>query len=164
MLFLVFSDSHGRADRIASILRTRNDSRDVLFLGDGLRDIAALRAEFPDHRFRCVRGNCDGLSLAEAAPTEDSFSLFGHRVLMMHGHLAAVKRDLATAEALALARGADLLLYGHTHIPETHYLSEEGLYVCNPGSIGHPEDATPTYALVDILPDGIMISHVRMPY
>lgn len=159
MQFLIFSDSHGNYFPMLRVISQHTDIRHVLFLGDGLADIEHLYAHFPQHEFRCVRGNMDFFAMREA---EDSslFSLYSCRVLMMHGHTRGVKGGTAAAEKDAVQAGAKVLLYGHTHDPEQHYLSEEGLYVFNPGSIGRPYSGRPSYGLMDILPDGsVMLSH-----
>ena len=138
MQFLVLSDSHGRADRLVSVCAAHPDIAALLFLGDGL-------------------------SLDTPAPEEDTFDLFGHRVFMMHGHRAGVKGGDGAARSLALARGADILLYGHTHRPLACYDPDGPLYVMNPGSIGAPPDGHPSYGILDILPGGVMLSHGTCP-
>lgn len=163
MQFLVLSDSHGRADRLVSVCTAHPEIGTVLFLGDGLGDVALLRARLPHLTVRAVRGNCDGLALDVRAPEEDAFDLFGHRVFMMHGHRAGVKGGDGAARALALARGADILLYGHTHCPTEYYDPDGPLYVMNPGSIGAPPDGRPTYGILDILPGGVVLSHGTLP-
>ena len=159
MFFLVCSDSHGRWERLVKIAKKHPDIHDMLYLGDGISDLAHLRESCPDLRIRSVRGNCDEFSLAShMTPTTDIFKLFGHGVLLVHGHQFGVKYGTGNAEEYALQNGCDLLLYGHTHIPETHYVSKSGLYVLNPGSVGRGNDGLAHYGLADIRPEGIVLS------
>ena len=159
MQFLIFSESHGNHFPMADVIRRHPDVNTVLFLGDGLADVEHLKALFPRHIFRCVRGNMDFFVMREMED-ESVFELFSCRVMMLHGHTCAVKGGTATAEKRALEAGARVLLYGHTHVPECRYLSEEALYVFNPGSIGRPYDGKPSFGLMDILPNGsVMLSH-----
>ena len=159
MFFLVCSDSHGRYERLIEVARRHPDIGDMIFLGDGLSDLAPLREAFPRLRIRAVRGNCDGFSLlSHATPTEDRFKLFGHSVLLLHGDRFAVKYGTADMEEYAVRNECDLLLYGHTHIPEERYVSGKGLHILNPGSIGRSSDGRIRYGLVDILPEGIVTS------
>ena len=66
--------------------------------------------------------------------------------------------------AAAKEAGADVLLFGHTHRPHEEYLSEEGLYLCNPGSIGRPSSGDPSFSILDILPNGsVCLSHGNIP-
>jgi predicted phosphodiesterase len=64
---------------------------------------------------------------------------------MMHGHTHGVKAGTERACAYAAQIGADVLLYGHTHIQaQTWYQAgtsfgnqvlQKPLLVCNPGSL-----------------------------
>lgn len=160
MQFLVFSDSHGHGERMAKVIAEHPPILDVIFLGDGLVDILPLMRQFPKHRFRTVRGNMDFLAAGFDAPDEDVFSLYGVRVFLCHGHLFGVKGGTGVAEAHACTANAQVLLYGHTHRAEEHYLSEKGLLVLNPGSIGRPQSGEPSFAILDILPSGdVAASH-----
>ena len=144
---------------MVDVIRRHPEVNHILFLGDGLADVERLQALFPRHIFRCVRGNMDCFVM-RAAEDESVFELFSCRVLMLHGHTRAVKGGTAAAEKRALDEGARVLLYGHTHVPECRYLSEEALYVFNPGSIGRPYHGRPSFGLMDILPNGsVMLSH-----
>ena len=107
---VVFSDSHGKRDRVASLI-ARTSADTVLFLGDGLADLAAI----PDGvDVRAVRGNCDLFGAADT-PTHRIVTLGAYRLYLTHGHQEGVKYGLDTAIAAALAEDADALLYGHTH-------------------------------------------------
>jgi len=149
MTLLILSDSHGRPDRIReAITRTRPDG--ILFAGDGLRDLASAPVE--DHPLWAVRGNCDwmlapvivGGSVLEPA-NEELLTVEGVRILLMHGHTYGVKGSLGVAIARAVQQNADILVFGHTHIPlelhltpDTHgeYSVQKPLTVFNPGSLG----------------------------
>lgn len=146
-------------------MRLNPDVRHVLFLGDGLADVARLFRRFPDLHIRAVRGNMDPLSPDTPAEDEDLFTVFGVTVLLMHGHRFGVKGGLAAAEGHALRRGANVLLFGHTHTPLSHYDGETGLYSFNPGSIGRAYVGEPSFGLLDILPNGqVSLSHGNIPY
>jgi putative phosphoesterase len=158
MQFLVFSDSHGERRYLTAALRRNPDIKNVIFLGDGLADIKALRESHPHLHIRAVRGNCDGIALDY--PSEDTFTLFGTTVFLCHGHTLSVKGGADAAIYRAREVGAHVLLFGHTHEKAATYLSDLSLHICNPGSIGRPYTGDPTFAILDILPDGsVSISH-----
>ena len=162
MQFLVFSDSHGDTNRMALVLRRNPDIKSVIFLGDGMGDLEVLARLYPTHSFRAVRGNCDGLMLDY--PIEDVFTLYGKTVFLCHGHTLGVKGGVGAAVERAKEVGADVLLFGHTHRPIEEYRSEQELYICNPGSISRPVAGDPSFAILDILPNGgICISHGKIP-
>ena len=60
MRILVLSDTHGDFRRLWEIVeRHKDDTRLVLFLGDGLREFDDVQTLYPDLIFDCVAGNCD---------------------------------------------------------------------------------------------------------
>ena len=163
MDIVVVSDTHGRGDRLEEVMR-RTGADTLLFLGDGLRDLAVVDAGRVT--VRAVRGNCDWFS-ATAAP-QLRLEIFGaYRILMMHGHTAGVKAGLTAAIATALENEADVLLYGHTHEPfektlplgtvleNGRVLTKPLLIVC-PGSLGEPRRGAPTFATLTIRANGIL--------
>ncbi len=143
MLLAVFSDSHGRPERM---LRAAEACRPdhILFLGDGVRDAKALERAFPAIPVIILRGNCDW----SAEDCEDSalFTLEGVRIFAAHGHRHGVKLDMDGFLNSVCCSGAALGLYGHTHVPRIE--KRQGVTLMNPGSIGDPW--SPGYGLVRI--------------
>lgn len=170
MKIIVLSDTHGRSYRIDEVLRRNADSDAVLFLGDGLRDFQtdAIRG------FAAVRGNCDGYSFftGDDTPTELMLTLDGFKFLMMHGHTKNVKSGTELAVAYAYGKGADVLLYGHTHVPHERYypvgselcgrITERPIYAFNPGSLGEAGWNEPTFGVIQIKNGQILFSYGRL--
>ena len=85
MKILVFSDSHGNANSIRKALFAHKSTVDlVIFLGDGVYDIEAIKADYPELSFFVVRGNCD--FMCADVPKESVLDLDGVRFLVCHGH------------------------------------------------------------------------------
>ena len=83
-----------------------------------------------------VKGNCDPWS---SAPSEALVEVEGHVLLIVHGHRHHVKTGLLSLAYYAGERGADIVLFGHTH---RAVIAEEGkLILINPGSISLPPPA-----------------------
>ena len=170
MKLLVFSDVHGRVDRAREAISRHEDADAVLFLGDGLREVEKLFFERLNLTPISVRGNCDLFSPSDA-PTERMLAFGELRILMMHGFTPYdVKYGAEAAIAYAARRGADVLLYGHTHVREEFYLPEGSdlgggvlldhpMWVMNPGSIGRPSDGRPSYGLIHIEGKKALLSH-----
>ncbi len=113
----------------------------IIHLGDLERDAFELGRLFPNLPLCSVPGNCDVMPKGEKRLV---FELAGKRFFVTHGHIYHVKTGLQSLVNNALAAGADLCLFGHTHVPlfrETH-----GLLLINPGSIGYQE----TYGVLTI--------------
>lgn len=156
MKILVFSDSHGKGERMKRIIE-KSDCDTVLFLGDGLREFDQTRVEFPDKLFLSVRGNCDGY---DGTREEQIMTLDGIRILMLHGHTRGVKHGIEVLEAYGRVVGADLILYGHTHTPDNRYVSDKGkpYYVFNPGSIGVPLFLSPSFGYIETVAGKLVIN------
>ena len=149
--YLVLSDTHGHERllrRVAGIINFRPAG--ILFLGDGLRDMEAL-SDIPSLRdipLYAVSGNCDCFfSMRATEPLSRLLPLGSHKIYMTHGHQLGVRNGLDSAVQTALAAGADVLLYGHTHVAHQQMLrttdadgNERYLLIANPGSLGEPRD------------------------
>ncbi len=143
MNVLIFSDSHGRAGNINEVLQRQIEKIDaVIFLGDGLRDLD--RCDTGDAELYCVKGNCDTFS-PFFEEEEQMIILGGIRIFIAHGHRYSVKSGYGVIAEKALRRGADAVMFGHTHAPLSLFfekgakigdtVAEKPLYVFNPGSI-----------------------------
>ena len=157
MRLLVFSDTHGNTGRIGRVLSKHKDIKTVLFLGDGLDDLASV-PEIKDRELYAVSGNCD--NGAASAPASLLQEFCGRKVFMCHGHGYRVKWGTQSLIAAANARQADIVLYGHTHEPECTYIN--GLYVINPGSLGYPYGPKPSYATIEVNEKDILPNIINM--
>ena len=154
MILAVFSDTHGCTAGMAAAVRRVNP--DVLVhLGDNIRDTAVLEREFPDLPLHAVPGNCD---FGRFEALERVLILDDHRVLIAHGHTLGVKTGLLRAQYRALEMNADILLFGHTHVPLVDAASRP--MMMNPGSIGDPR--RPTYGVLEFRDGQIYPSVFRL--
>ena len=130
MKIAVFSDSHGQTQDMLRVIRAvRPDA--IFHLGDYCRDTAPVEREFPDIPLYAVRGNGDFASREEATLF---LALGGTRFFLTHGHLYGVKSGLSALLSAAKERGADAVLFGHTHKSYQGY--HRGMAVINPGATG----------------------------
>jgi len=134
------SDSHGNKTNMLKAAALELPGL-ILHLGDYDKDCGAVEWEYPEIPLRCVRGNCDRSS---SNLDSDEFTLGGKRFFMTHGHLYGVKTGYSSVINSAACRGADVLLFGHTHVP--HYSVYESIAIINPGSIGM---GMKTYAILE---------------
>lgn len=150
MLYLVISDTHGDISRASWIIEQFKDQiHGVLHLGDLVSDFNKLKNKYQDKyslAFAGVCGNCDFIS---SEPDQRLFSVEGCKVLMVHGHKHAVKYGPEYLRSAAREKGANIVLYGHSHIP---YLEEQnGLLILNPGSLSEPRGGSRAgFALLEI--------------
>ena len=157
MKILVMSDSHRSGSNLEKAIESHPDAKEIIFLGDGEDEITNLSYIYTDRRFHIVAGNCDWGSML---PSTLTLHIGGKTIFATHGHLFGVKDGTDRAAKSAKQAGADVLLFGHTHIAFTDY--KDGLYIMNPGSISSPRDfSSPSYGILEILPAGIITTIVR---
>lgn len=131
MKIAVFSDSHGRTAPITAGIKAESPDL-LLFLGDGVRDLDKIKAQFPDIPLRAVQGNCDYNSYL---PLSDVITVDGIIIFLTHGHLYGVKsKNLYALAEAADQSGALLAIYGHTHTARIEPVGS--VTTLNPGSCG----------------------------
>lgn len=151
MRLVVLSDTHGRPSLIDRVLRSEKDAKEVFFLGDIVSDIEEVMPEFGDRNFHIVKGNCDYFC---SYPVFDIKEYPHACVYYTHGHKYFVKSGTEVLCSTARSTGANVVLFGHTHIPSVEY--EGGIYLINSGSLALPRELGPSYAVIDITEKGIL--------
>lgn len=131
MLIAVISDSHGNKDSIEKLKGKISEAQVVLFLGDGESDLKEITKDFKGEVY-AVRGNCDFKGIY---PEERVIEIKGKKIFMCHGHRYSVKYGYNSIFYRGKEIGADIVLFGHSHLPiiEEH----DGLILMNPGSTSH---------------------------
>lgn len=138
MKILVISDTHNMIQNAVGLI-TKLDPDYVLHLGDMCEDCHRLENMFPRKLIVSVKGNNDYFD--KSYPLERCFELGGKRIFMCHGHKYNVKSSIMSLVYRAKEQGADIVLYGHTHLP--HKEDYNGMLIINPGTVG-------TYAVIEI--------------
>ena len=125
----IISDSHGSVEN-AYLFRDRIGQVDALYhLGDHADD-APLLAQILNCGYVSVRGNCDPFS---DAPLTETVEWNGTRILLLHGHTVSGRLAL---RLLAQQERADVVLFGHSHVPSIETVN--GVLLINPGSLSRP--------------------------
>ncbi|EPF26181.1 MJ0936 family phosphodiesterase [Treponema socranskii subsp. paredis ATCC 35535] len=171
---LVLSDSHGQRELFRLIVEKAGPSCDALvFCGDGAGDFVscmddaasdAAFAEFVPPVAAFVEGNGDadrfpvrfnpaGKKSSDVfyeliIPKRQILQAAGHIIYAVHGHEQGAYYGTEALERECEAAGADIALYGHTHIAVE---MRRGVYVVNPGSISYPRSLTPpSFAVLEL--------------
>lgn len=93
----------------------------------------ALRPDYPIYR---VRGNCD---IGSDDPAEGLAPFGGVLFFYTHGHLFGVKSGYERIAEYAADRGADVVLFGHTHYKALRHGTPFSPALFNPGSLRYPQ-------------------------
>jgi putative phosphoesterase len=158
---LVLSDTHGSVSALRAVLSWAKDRVPpngaigaAVFLGDGVSDLGkAADASGFFCEWKLVCGNNDyGYSLPDAAV----FEFADHRFYMCHGHHHSLYGGHHTLVSAAGNSQADVVLFGHTHVP--CHKTVNGITLVNPGSVGRPRSRIgATFALIEC-PEGEQIN------
>ena len=127
MKIIVMSDSHNNYFALNKIVQDFYADL-YIHLGDGERELNRIYTQYPDKKFIHIAGNCDFASLSEKEllfTPDDQNCIFA-----VHGHQYGVKSSVEPLKKIAREKGANILLYGHTHARFNEY--DNGLYTKNP--------------------------------
>ena len=142
MKIIVLSDSHN-SYTFSEFLPIAQSGDMVIHLGDGLRDIEDLKSVVTCP-FYYVSGNCDYSNIYE-----QTLEVENNKIFITHGHNYDVKYSLSRLKQRAQKEGANIVLYGHTHIPDITF--SDNIWFINPGSLCRPrEDKKPTYCILTL--------------
>ncbi len=152
---IVFSDTHGVSYGMREVIAMHPDADCYLHLGDGAAEFEQL-CQSMGLPHCAVKGNCD---LGCELPLERLVSFGEFQFFMTHGHTCQVKFSTTGVRMRGREAHADVILFGHTHVPLLEYYGDDPhpYYLLNPGSLGGGCKAT--FGLIEIKGKAILISH-----
>ena len=156
---LVISDTHGDNRAMFEVIEKEKPFDILIHCGDVQGNLAEILGA-QEFGYFVVRGNCDMFSFAE---DERCVKLGYYTVFVTHGHRQQVNyRDNSLIYAGRKAH-ADVILYGHTHVPEIKEDKASGILIVNPGSLSRPRQVPriPTYAILKISGEGLPEARIR---
>ncbi|MCF2555862.1 metallophosphoesterase family protein [Faecalicatena contorta] len=158
MKILIVSDTHKSHKNLEKVLEQTEGIDMLIHMGDaeGAEDYIEALAGCPVH---IIAGNNDFFS---DLPREEEFFIGEHHVFITHGHYYYVSLGEERLREEAKGRGADIVMYGHTHKPS--FSKEDGLVILNPGSIAYPrqQGRRGTYMIMEI--DDAGETHFELNY
>ena len=168
---LIFSDSHNESRYMKKALEMNSNADMIVHLGDGAADLSKIFPADYEKPLILIEGNGEyygwvGVDRRYRPKKSDMVEFEGKKIFMTHGHLYDVKYGIERIAARAYCDGADIVLFGHTHIPLIKYIPEgteleyvgktsRPLLLFNPGSIS--KGTTHSFGLLtfngsDVLP------------
>ena len=150
MKILIVSDTHRQNGNYLKVLRRVAPVDMVVHCGD-VEGSEYLICEGAGCPVEMVAGNNDFFT---DLPREKEFQIGKYHVWLTHGHNYYVSMGNETLKKEAIARGVDIVMYGHTHKPVID-LGEE-IIALNPGSLTYPrqEGRRPSYMIMDMDTEG----------
>lgn len=144
MKVLIVSDTHRKNENYFKVLEQVKPEL-VIHCGDaeGSEYVLTKATECP---VQIVLGNNDFFS---CLPRELELKIDSYKIWVTHGHNYYVSMGNEVIKREALARGMDIVMYGHTHKP---VVDRKGSVIAvNPGSLSYPrqEGRRPSYIVME---------------
>lgn len=153
---IVVSDSHSHTKYLKKLEPLFAENDYIVHLGDGANDMIEYYRAYPEKVYVC-NGNCDFYG-SRIAMDEWEVEIEGHKVFMCHGHKYGVKSGLDRLAYEAESRGAEIALYGHTHVAAEDKTGNVTLI--NPGAVSDYSGA-PSYSYIVFTKNKIV--HTNVP-
>lgn len=147
MKIIVVSDTHGNNQSFLEAAITIEKPDMIFHLGDFVSDAKKI-TKILGIDCIMVKGNGDyGMMNVNE---DELLEIEGKKIFLTHGHKYHVGYNLDDLYHKGLELGADLILFGHTHIPEIKH--EKDIILMNPGSPSLPRklNRKRTFGLVTI--------------
>lgn len=147
MRILVISDTHGDNANFFEALDKAGKVDMVIHCGDvyGSEYVYEQAAGCP---VVMVAGNNDyGYGLK----SEEMIEVEGLKIWITHGHRYRVYFGSEMLIQEAYSKGADVVFYGHTHVPAVTFDPDYKVYAVNPGSLSYPRQTgyKPSYIIME---------------
>ena len=126
---IVISDTHRHMDYALRVLDNLSEYDMIIHLGDYSADAAHLERLYKNATVVSVCGNNDFPS--PSSPAEREIEIDGVKLFLTHGHKYGVKFGYERIYLRALELGAQVVLFGHTHVPICE--KEDEVLMLNPG-------------------------------
>ena len=154
MRVLIVSDTHRQGENFYRALEETKPVALVIHCGD---------VEGQEYEFESVVREVNNCPFVIAAGNNDFFSglkndvevqIGSYKALVTHGHNYYISMNNEFLKREAVARGYQMVFYGHTHRPVVD--DKSGILAVNPGSLSYPrqEGRKPSYALMEIDEEG----------
>lgn len=137
MKILIISDTHRDDSTFVKLIKEEGPVDMLIHCGDVCQSEELYR-ELADCEVKIVSGNNDFYT--DLNP-EEEFDIRDYHCLLTHGHMYGVSWGTERLVEYAYNSGADIVFYGHTHIPKVEYDEEFNVWVVNPGSLSYPRQS-----------------------
>lgn len=151
---VVMSDTHGDLWAPDRVIEEELPFDYLIHLGDAEASLNVVLGHADAYELIAVRGNCDWFSTLPDVVTK---KIGYYNLMCVHGHTYAVRSGHRILLDAARREYADVVLYGHTHVPCIERDPGSGILIVNPGSLtqNRPRGRKGTYAVLTISDDAL---------
>lgn len=152
----ILSDTHMMKKFIDMTIPYLKDCDLIIHAGDNFSDSKYVHS-MTNVGVMAVKGNCDFDNVEE----ELVFEVEGKTIFLCHGDSYGVKYGLEEIEKKAKEYEADIVIFGHTHIPLQ--IEKDSILYINPGSVSLPRQVTyRSFVIMDIQDSNIKIDEIKI--
>ena len=148
MKALIVSDTHGMDKNFYEVIKRVGPIDMIIHAGDLSGSERDIDNAIPGCAVKMVTGNNDYGS--RLSPVE-LFEFDGYTVLLTHGHRDGVYYGTDRLIYKAAECGANIVIYGHTHVPAIEFDDALHIWAVNPGSLSLPRQNghRPSFAIME---------------
>ncbi|WMJ77765.1 MULTISPECIES: metallophosphoesterase [unclassified Sedimentibacter] len=151
MRILVISDSHNFIpDAQIETIKKYGEFNMLIHCGDKYKDAEKFAEKLKIDKVVQVSGNCDFIS---GKPLLVDKVIEGKKFIITHGHLYNVKSGISKLKEYAREKGADAVIYGHTHCAQNEVIDQ--ILFFNPGSTVLPKCGKESFGILEVSLDKI---------
>lgn len=152
----VVSDTHRMQNNIDRAIPYLKKCDLIIHAGDNFLDSKYIH-KVTGIDVMAVKGNCDFENVEE----ELVFDVDNRKIFLSHGDNYGVKYGIGKIEQKAKEVNADIVIFGHTHIPFQQ--KKEGIIYINPGSLSLPRQVEyKSFVIINTEEETIEIKEVRL--
>lgn len=147
MKIIVVSDTHGTIDEFIGKINNIRSSDLIIHLGDYVEDGEEIEKK-SGIKTVMVKGNGDIFN--KKYNEDEILEVNGRTIFLTHGHRYSVRYGITNLLYKAEEVKADIVLFGHTHVPVI--TEESNIKIMNPGSASFPRgfQTEKTYGIIEI--------------
>ncbi|MCR5179097.1 MAG: metallophosphoesterase [Lachnospiraceae bacterium] len=156
---VIISDTHGDNRVIDQVIAKEEPFDYLIHCGDSETSLKRYFESPERFTFLAVQGNCD---FRGGLPLIINERIMFYNVLITHGHHENVKYGNHDLLEIGERNRADIILFGHSHVPEI--VNEGSILMINPGSPTYPHGGSRerTYAVLTLTDDYDRIAQIRV--
>lgn len=152
----VVSDTHMMKKFIDKSIPYLKECDLIIHAGDNFSDSKYIHNE-TNVGIMAVKGNCDFDNVED----ELLFEVEDKTIFLCHGDKYGVKYGIDEIEQKAKSVNADVVIFGHTHIPLN--IEKDNILYLNPGSLSLPRRVTyKSLIIIDIKQGQINVEEIRL--
>lgn len=152
----ILSDTHMMKKFMDKTIPYLKECDLIIHAGDNFSDSKYIHS-MTNVGVMAVKGNCDFDDVEE----ELVFEVEGKTIFLCHGDRYGVKYGIDEIEEKAKEYEADIVIFGHTHIPIQ--IKKDNILYINPGSVSLPRQVTyRSFVIMDIQDNNINIDEIKI--